>query len=240
MRIETFVDAAAVAARAVDLLAATLRARPAAVLLLPAGATPVPLYAEVVRRVRAGTLDLAEAHLFQLDELVGVAPQDPRGFQAFFREHLIAPLALDARFHALDGSARDPAAEIERHRRALATLGTPDLVLLGLGKNGHVAFNEPGSRRSDGARVVTLGPTTLAGLRAQFTHDPCPTRGITLGLAEIGAGREIAMLVTGAGKADVLARLASGTVTSELPASLLLEHADFRVLADEASSGARR
>lgn len=239
MRIETFVDALAVAARAAELLAATVRANPAAVLLLPAGATPVPFYAEVVRRARAGTLDLTRAHLFQLDELVGVGPQDPRGFQAFFREHLIAPLGLDARFHALDGTARDPAAEIERHRQALAALGAAELVLLGLGQNGHVAFNEPGSRRTDAARVVTLGPKTLAGLRAQFAHEPCPTQGITLGLAEIHAGREVVMLVTGAAKAEVLARLACGQVTSELPASLLLEHAGFRVLADAASTSVR-
>lgn len=236
MRTETLVDAAEVAARAAELLAATLRAQPEAVLLLPAGATPVPFYAEVVRRARAGTLDLARAHLFQLDELVGVAPADPRGFQAFFREHLVTPLGLDARFHALDGRAPDPAAEIERHRRALAALGRVDLALLGLGQNGHVAFNEPGSRRDEGARVVTLGAKTLEGLRSQFPAEACPTRGITLGLAEIGAARELVMLVTGRSKADVLARLRATPPARELPAALLLDHPGFTLLADEAAA----
>src|SRR5262245_11274805 len=119
MQLERHPSAAAVAARAADLLGEALDAKPGAVLLLPAGATPVPLYAELVRRARAGAPDLSRAQLFQLDELVGVPPADPRGFQAFFREHLVRPLALEARFHGLDGGARDPAAEIERHRREL-------------------------------------------------------------------------------------------------------------------------
>lgn len=236
MRLETLATALDVAARATDALAAVLARRPEAVLLLPAGATPVPFYAEVVRRARAGTLDLSRAHLFQLDELVGVGPRDPRGFQAFFRQHLVTPLGLDARFHALDGTARDPAAEIENHRRALVALGTVDLVLLGLGQNGHVAFNEPGSRLEDAARVVTLGAKTLEGLRLQFANEPCPTRGITLGLREIAAGSEVVMLVTGAGKQTILARLAHGAPSGDVPATLLLSHPGFRLLADRAAA----
>jgi glucosamine-6-phosphate deaminase len=235
MRTESLVDGAAVAARAADLLAATLRARPEAVLLLPAGATPVLFYAEVVRRARARTLDLARAHLFQLDELVGVGPADPRGFQAFFREHLIAPLGLGSRFHALDGTARDPAAEIERHRRALETLGRADMALLGLGQNGHVAFNEPGSRRTDAARVVELGARTLEGLARQFPAGAVPTLGITLGMLEISTARELVMLVTGSTKADILTRLRAQAAPTDLPAALLLDHPNFSLLADQAA-----
>lgn len=237
MQLERLASAQAVAERAVERLAALLRAKPEAVLLLPAGATPVPFYAELVRRVRARALDLSRAHLFQLDELAGVAAHDARGFQAFFRTHLVEPLALAARFHALDGRARDPAAEIERHRRALAALGGGDLALLGLGKNGHVAFNEPGSRLDERARVVTLGATTLAGLRAQFADD-CPRLGLTLGLAEIAACAEVVLLVTGAAKAEVLARVAQGAPSSDCPATLLAGHARFLVLADEAAAAA--
>lgn len=235
MQFERHPDAQAVAVRAADLVAETLRAKPAAVLLLPAGATPVPLYAELVRRARTAALDLAQAHLFQLDELLHVAPGDPRSFQAFFRQHLVRPLALEACFHGLDGTARDPVQEIERHRRALGERGPADLVLLGLGRNGHVAFNEPGSALTDPARVVTLGATTREGLRHQFPND-CPERGLTLGLAEIAAGERILMLVTGASKAEMLQKVLGGEPARERPATLLARHPRLLLLADEAAA----
>jgi glucosamine-6-phosphate deaminase len=236
MQLERLDDARAVAARGADLVADVLRAKPEAVLLLPAGATPVPLYAELVRRGRAGALDLSHAHLFQLDELLGIGPADPRGFHAFLRHHLVQPLDLSARFHWLDGGAREPAAEIERHRRALAAFGAADLVLLGLGRNGHVAFNEPGSTESCAARVVELAPGTLAELRARFGDD-CPRRGLTLGLQEIAAARRIVMLVTGESKTAILAHVRHGPPSSERPATLLARHAHFLVLADGAAAG---
>ncbi|MSR62798.1 MAG: glucosamine-6-phosphate deaminase [Planctomycetes bacterium] len=235
MQLERLPSAQAVAERAVERVAETLRAKPAAVLLLPAGATPLPFYAELVRRGRARTLDLSRAHIFQLDELAGVAAADARGFQAFFHAHLVTPLGLGARFHALDGRARDPAAEIERHRSALEVLGGGDLALLGLGKNGHVAFNEPGSTQTERARVVTLGATTRAGLRAQFAND-CPHLGLTLGMAEIVGCKEVVLLVTGAAKAEMLARVLKGPPTSACPATLLTAHARFLVLADVAAA----
>lgn len=232
MQLERFHDAKAVAARAADLLAESLRAKPEALVLVPAGATPIPLYAELVARVRARSLDLAHAHLFQLDELLGVAPSDPRSFQAFLEQHLLRPLGLGARFHGLDGRARDPAAEIERHRRDLERLGAPDLALLGLGRNGHVAFNEPGSAAGDAARVVSLGALTLQGLRNQFSDD-CPERGLTLGLAEIATAKRLVMLVTGSSKAEMLRHVLGGEPARERPATLLVRHPSFIVLADE-------
>jgi len=235
MQIERLPDAQAVATRAADLVAETLRRKPEAVLLLPAGRTPVPLYAELVRRGRERTLDLSRARLFQLDELVGVSSTDRRGFHAFFLEHLVRPLGLERCFRGLDGAARDPAAEIERHRRELERCGPADLVLLGLGGNGHVAFNEPGSTLADAARVVTLGETTLAGLAHEFPED-CPRRGMTLGMAEIDAGARVAMLVTGAAKAEMLAHVLAGKPTNERPATLLTGHRDFLLLADETAA----
>jgi glucosamine-6-phosphate deaminase len=234
MQLESFADAPTLAARAADFVQATLAARPEATLLLPAGATPVPLYAELVRRSRARTLDLSRARLFQLDELLGVPPADSRSFHAFFQTHLVAPLGLAARFHGLDGAAPDAAREIERHRRALADCGPADLVLLGLGRNGHVAFNEPGSALTDAARVVTLAPTTREGLRHPFPDD-CPTRGLTLGLAEIAVGRRIVMLVTGASKRERLRELRAGRPVRENPATLLAGHPGFHLLADAAA-----
>jgi glucosamine-6-phosphate deaminase len=235
MQFERHPDPQTVAVRAVELVAETVRSKPAAVLLLPAGATPVPFYAELVRHARAAALDLSRAHLFQLDELLGVAPADPRSFQAFFRQHLVRPLDLGARFQGLDGTAGDPEREIERHRRVLAERGPADLALLGLGRNGHVAFNEPGSALDDPARLVQLGALTLEGLRHAFPND-CPERGLTLGLAEIAASARIVMLVTGASKAEMLGRVLAGEPSRERPATLLARHPRFLLLADEAAA----
>lgn len=238
MDARTLPDVAQVAHGAADLLAGTLAKRPDAVVLLPAGATPVPLYSELARRVAEETLDVSRARFVQLDELAGVAPTDARGFHAFLHRHVGAPLLLTGeRLLCLDGRAPDPAAEIARHAAALAALGTIDLAFLGLGPNGHVAFNEPGSPADAPARVVDLAPDTVAGLRALFPEG-APTRGLTLGLREIRAARHVVVLVTGKSKAPALARLTTGPVGAAFPATWLRDHPRLTVLADAAAASA--
>ena|SRR5688572_7816246 len=232
----------AVAAAATDLLAATLRTRPRANVILPAGRTPRLLYAELLRRALRRELDLAQVRFFQLDEYVGCAPADARSFAAQLRRELLDPLRRKAEQDALlDGSARDPAAEIARHARALRDAGGADVAFLGVGRNGHVAFNEPGTRLIDGARIVDLADATRAGAAAEFAPAPAPTRGITLGLAEIAAAKQIALLATGAGKRAIVAALLREPASHERPASLLLDQRDFTLLVDaEAHGGAQR
>ena len=223
-----------VAAAAADRVADLLRRRPGAVVLLPAGATPVPLFAELVQRARAGRLDLAGARLFQLDERVGVGPDDPRSFAAFLRRHLLEPLGLDGEL--LDGSAPDPRAEIERHARSLEAAGGADLALLGIGTNGHVAFNEPGTPADAPGRVVELAEATRRGQAAEF-DGAGPAEGLTLGLRELTAARRVVILATGGGKAPVLARLLAGEAGETLPAAHLRGHREIVVLADRAAAG---
>jgi len=227
---------AAVAVRAADRVQAVLAAEPGAALILPAGATPRPLYAELVRRSRAGALDLARAHVFQLDELLGIATADARGFHAFLRRELLDRVPRAGGDHLLDGAAPDPGAEIAHHARALAERGGARLAVLGLGRNGHVGFNEPGSRADDGARVVRLAEETALLFAPAFAPDPPPRRGLTLGLAELSAARELLLLVTGAAKADVLAELLDPDPPARLPAHLLLAHPRLTVLADRAAA----
>jgi glucosamine-6-phosphate deaminase len=225
------------ARRAADRLAACLERDAHAVVLLPAGRTPIALYDELARRAAAGALDPSGARFAQLDELVGVAPSDPRSFHAFLRllllDRIPRPPGADL---LLDGAAADPAAEIARHARALRELGGASLALLGLGANGHVAFNEPGSPRDAAARVVTLAAETSRALAADFPEG-VPRRGITLGLAELAAAREVCLVVTGASKAAVLAALLEGPPSPALPASLLLDHPRLEIVADAAARG---
>lgn len=237
MHVEELPSTAAVARRAADLVQATVAAEPEAVLILPAGRTPVPTYTELVQRARTGELDLSRAYVFQLDELVGVGPDDPRSFHAFLRAHLLDHVErAEGRDHLLDGTARDPDDELARHAARLAALGGATLALLGLGRNGHVAFNEPGSALGDGARTLDLAPATRDALATAFGGTP-PALGMTLGLTEIAAAREIALLVTGASKAAVLERLVREPPAPELPASLLAG-ARLRIVADEEAASA--
>ena len=231
--VERGATAEEIAVRAAELVCETLGSKPDAALLLPAGATPIPLYAELRRRHAAGEIDLAAARAFQLDELVGVAPSDPRSFHAFLRQHYADPLPDAAPVHLLTGDAPDPAAEIHRHTATLERQGGADVAVLGIGTNGHIAFNEPGSDADAPARVVTLAEGTRAALRKHFADDALPSRGITLGVREILRARHILLLATGGSKAEVVRDLVRGGATPDLPASLLGEHPDFLVLCDE-------
>ena len=159
--------AAEFAQSAADLVAAQLKSKPRSVLALPTGSTPLALYAELVRRSRGGFANLAEARIFDLDEYRGLPSSDPSSYAAFIRAHLTAPLGLaDDHVRLLRGDAPDPQAECDDYERAIAQLGGIDLCVLGLGENGHIAFNEPGSAWDTRTRVVELAASTRARIEA--------------------------------------------------------------------------
>ena len=194
-----------VCASAARIVAEVLAAKPDAVLGLPAGNTPRPVYAELARLRRAGGLSFARAQTFNLDEYLGLPPDHPASFrrsmeEAFFRNVDLPP----ARAHAPDGQAADPAAAAARYEAAIAAAGGFDLVLLGIGANGHIAFNEPGSPFDSRTRVVTLNEETRAANRAAFGAEEVPRRAITIGIGTILASRRCVLLALrrGQGRRD--------------------------------------
>jgi glucosamine-6-phosphate deaminase len=238
LNLECHPSPARVAQRAADIVAEVVADRPDACLLLPAGGTPVRLYAELVLRQASGKIDLSRAHFFQLDELVGVAREDPRSFNAFLRRELIGPLKNTCaregdNDHLLEGDAPSPDQTIAEHARRLEDLGGSDLALLGIGRNGHVAFTEPGTKATEGSRRVELAAATVEGLKHSFAEGGVPTAGITLGLREIGASARIVLLATGSGKSAIVSRLVQDQPSAACPASLLSSRPGFLVLADE-------
>jgi glucosamine-6-phosphate deaminase len=149
---------------AADMVADQLRMKPESVLALPTGSTPLGLYAELVRRSRLGDLRLAKSRIFNLDEYFGLAPSDPRSYAAFLARHLIVPLSLPASTsRLLRGDAVDPAAECRDYDAALRAADGIDLCILGLGGNGHIAFNEPGAAWDTHTHVVELSAATRDG-----------------------------------------------------------------------------
>ncbi|HEX7128308.1 MAG TPA: 2-amino-4-hydroxy-6-hydroxymethyldihydropteridine diphosphokinase [Thermodesulfobacteriota bacterium] len=231
LAVETFADADALAEAAAERFCARVAARPDLVAALPTGRTPDPLYARLRARAAAGRLDASRVRVVGLDEYVGVGRDDPRSFAHELRGELLDALGVPPeRRLAFDGAAADLEAEVRRVSAALAAWGGIDLCLLGLGPNGHVAFNEPGAPPSAPARVVRLAEETR---RRNFPGDPAaPTHALTLGLAEILGAAEVWLLVSGRDKRETLRAVLEGPATPAVPASWLRDHPCAAVLAD--------
>jgi glucosamine-6-phosphate deaminase len=221
-----------------ELVANRLRARPSARLLLPTGHTPLGMYAALRAHALDGSLPTAQATLFQLDEYVGLGPGDPRSYSAYLRRELDG-IGFSAR-HELDGTAADPDASAARHQ-ALLDAAPIDLAVLGLGRDGHVAFDEPGSTLSSGVRRVELHPQTRADAAAEFGGlENVPREAITVGLRTLRSARELLMLVSGAAKASALRRMLEGDLGPETPASLLRDHPRLPIVCDSAAAAELR
>lgn len=226
-------------------LAERLRAEPALRLCLPTGETPAPLYASLVRLAGAGEVSFGAATVVLLDEYVGLDADDPARCIAQLRAQLLDRIDPPAgRVHAIDVVGRSPeAAAVELDRVAAEGL---DLALVGLGLNGHIGMNEPGSDASSPTRVVELDAPTAEVAVGRYGASRRPAAGVTLGMDRLLAARELWLLVTGERKAEVLERALRGPETPACPASYLRRHPRLVVFADEpaaavlaAASGAR-
>ena len=232
MRVIRATTAQAFAREAADHIGALLEDNPRAALALPSGATPLGLYAELARRARTGSVRLEEARIFNLDEYCGLGPEDPRSFAHYFRRHLIGPLGLlDDQIDMLNGAAADASLECARYERALAVQSGLDLCVMGLGANGHLAFNEPGSSFDLRTHVATLAQATRARLEAQgWEASRIPTHGLTLGIGNVLEARLILLLIAGRGKEAAAASLYRGVEDESWPVTGLLRHPRVTVI----------
>lgn len=199
------------------------------------GGTPLRLYAELARRSRRGDIDLSDAVVIALDEYVGLGDGDPHSYAAYVTEHIAGPLGIrPANVHVPQCSGADPVAAAAQFEDRIADLGGVDVQIAGIGSNGHLAFNEPGSPLDSTTRVVALSERTRHDNARFFggrVHD-VPRRAITQGLATISRARSILLLAAGRSKADALAAALCGPVDAGVPASVLQRHSDVTVLAD--------
>jgi len=207
-------------------IAALLRARPSACLGLPTGNTPTGVYRELVRLFRAGELDLSAARSFNLDEYAGLAAADPRSFRSWMQAQLFDHVNLPA------GQVHFPQAAPD-YEQLLERAGGLDLVLLGIGRNGHIAFNEPGAARDTRTRLVELHPWTRADAAASFgTLAAVPTQAWTMGVATILAARRLRVLAFGPHKRELVTRTLDTRPCAAWPASWLHEHPDAELVVD--------
>jgi glucosamine-6-phosphate deaminase len=232
-------DAEAVSLQAAELFAAEIRAKPDIVLGLATGGTPVGMYDQLVRMHREEGLDFSEVRTFNLDEYLGLAPADPQSYRAFMQKHLFDHInILPANTHVPDGLATDTTKQTAQYEAMIESVGGIDLQLLGIGHNGHIAFNEPGSAPDSRTRVIGLAEKTIE-FNARFFEsiDDVPRRAITVGIGTILGSRRIVMLATGADKADAVRRAIDDEPDVDCPASLLQRHANVTFILDRAAAG---
>jgi glucosamine-6-phosphate deaminase len=215
-----------------------VQAKPMAVLGLATGSSPIGLYQELVARYKAGKVDFAQVRTFNLDEYVGISPQHPQSYRFFMEQNLFAHVNIPAEnIHIPSGVGADMGAEATRYERLLAENGPVDLQVLGLGVNGHIGFNEPGTPFSSRTHVVQLTDSTIAANSRFFTTKAeVPRQAITMGVASIMSAREIMLLATGDSKAQAVKAALEGEVTTQVPASVLQTHPAVTIILDPAAA----
>jgi glucosamine-6-phosphate deaminase len=237
VQVEVYPNADTVARRVADLVAAEVAARPDAVLGLPTGSTPLPTYRELTRRVEDDELDLARVRVVILDEYVGLGADDPRSYRATIRREATRPLGIpDGHVVGPSGEASDLEAAAAAFDDTIVALGGVDLGLVGIGRNGRVGFNEPGTPLDRRSHVTTLTDATRADNARLFHGGEVPTAALTQGPATIVAARRLVLVATGAAKAAAVAAAVEGPVTPDCPASIVQTHPDVVVVLDAAAA----
>ena len=239
MQVHIFPDdnamARAVALRVTKLVAA----KPAAVLGLPTGRTPVHLYAHLRALVAAGKLDFSRVTTFNLDEFHGLPADHPASYRSFMEQHLFAHVNQSRkRIHFLNGMAPDAARECRRYELAIARAGGIDLQILGIGTNGHIGFNEPAPALQANAHLARLKPETRRSNANLFDGrvSAVPREALSMGVGTILRAGAVILMANGSRKADAVKATVEGLVTTRMPASLLQLHRQVELVLDEAAA----
>lgn len=220
-------------------IAELLRHTPTAVLGLATGSSPLLIYRSLIERHRRGELSFAQARAFTLDEYVGLPDGHPCSYRRVIDDEFVSHVDLTpGSVRGPDGTAADPAAEGAAYDREIAASGGVDLQILGIGTEGHIAFNEPGSSFASRTRVKTLTEQTRRDNARFFGGDlsAVPRHCLTQGLGTIMEARRIFLVAAGEGKAAAVSQLVEGAVSARWPATILQHHPHVTVLVDDAAA----
>ncbi len=231
MEFHVYENAKAACEAAGVLLAAQITRKGDSVLGLATGSTPIPAYAMLVSWYERGVIDFDRVRTFNLDEYVGIDPQSPASYHYFMHEHLFSKVNLrPENVHLPSGQT---AADGRAYDEAIHAAGGIDIQLLGIGRNGHIGFNEPAGEFTYGTHTVTLTQSTIeANARFFASPDDVPRQAISMGIGNIMAAKCIVLVATGSAKADAVYRTIRGPITPRVPASILQLHPCCVVLTD--------
>ena len=221
-----------------DIFTALLKEKPNAVLGLATGASPVKTYKELIRRYEAGEISFAGVTTFNLDEYCDLPKDDKNSYYTFMHKNLFDHVDIkEENTHLMDGNAEDPEAEAAAFDAMIEQAGGVDIQLLGVGRNGHIGFNEPADHFTEGSFKVKLNDSTIEANSIYFDENPMPRYALTMGIGTIMKAGKIVLIATGKKKAEAIRSAIKGEVTPHCPVSVLQNHPDALLLLDrEAAS----
>ncbi len=221
--------------KAAEIVIAQIKAKPDTVLGLATGSTPEGLYARMVRAHKEDGLDFSSVVTFNLDEYVDLAPDHEQSYRSFMNRHLFDHINVNKEnTHVPDGLATDLGEFCRRYEQMICEAGGIDIQVLGIGRDGHLGFNEPGSSLASLTQVVTLAPETIEDNSRFFqSEEEVPRFAVTMGIQSILNARKCLMLASGRGKAEVVKGCVEGPITAMVTASALQMHTDAVVILDE-------
>jgi glucosamine-6-phosphate deaminase len=214
--------------QAADTVQAVVSHRPRTAITVPTGQTPVGMYGELVRRVRTGAIDMSQTQIFCLDDYLGKSRHDAASLTRWLFDEFLQPAGIpESNVHLIPATAEQPAKAAVRYEREIVQAGGLDLAVVGLGPNGHVAFNEPGSAPDSRTRVVDLTEESMEQSADYWESDEdIPAQAITMGLGTILEARQIVLIVSGASKADIVRRSLEEEPSLDVPGSWLRKAGD--------------
>lgn len=238
MNVKIYKDAKSIGEAAATIFAAQVIAKPDSVLGLATGSSPIPTYSRMIEMYKEGIVDFSKVTTFNLDEYITLGHDHPQSYYYFMQENLFKGINVPVEnIHVPSGTAEDIDAEGKHYDEMIAQAGGIDVQILGIGNNGHIAFNEPCDNFPMGTHKVALTESTIeANTRFFDNSDEVPRWAISMGIGSIMKARKIILVATGAAKADAVYGMVKGPVTPECPASILQMHPDVTVFADEAAA----
>ncbi len=212
--------------------------KPNSVLGLATGSTPLKPYSQMIELYKKGVVDFSKVTTFNLDEYVNLDVNDKNSYHSFMHENLFDHINIpEKNINFLDGNAEDPEEECRRYEEKIKAAGGIDIQLLGIGSNGHIAFNEPADCFQRWSHVVTLKESTVKDNSRFFKSiDEVPTQAVTMGIGSIMQAKKILIIAIGENKAKAIKQLIDGNVTPMCPASVLQFHTDVTLMLDKAAA----
>lgn len=231
-------NAEGIAKLGAELIAEVVRRKPKCVLGLATGSTPVATYKELIRLHKQEGLDFSRVTSFNLDEYVGLPPEHDQSYRYFMTENLFKHININPKnTHVPDGMAKDIPAFCRWYEEQIVKAGGIDVQLLGIGSNGHIAFNEPGSSLGSRTRVKTLDEGTRSDNARFFkSMNEVPKYAITMGIGTIMDARQLILLANGAGKAEAIQKTCEGPITAIVPATVVQLHPKATIIVDKAAA----
>lgn len=234
MEIKIYDSAEQIAQEVGDVFIDAINAKPDIVLGLATGASPVPTYKYICEQYKEGRVSLKDVKTYNLDEYVDLPKNDKNSYYSFMHEQLFNHTDIkEENVHFLNGNTEDAEKECENYDDRIAEAGFIDIQLLGVGRNGHIGFNEPSNHFTKGAFKVKLTESTIAANSVYFDENPMPHYALTMGVGSIMRAKKIIMIATGKAKADAIAALVNGEVSPACPASILQFHQNAVIYIDK-------